>query len=469
MVLTNRTCEAINDLGIDPEPFWNGNWEPHKIGWLVAGVTALITTMLSMFTVMMHARNYYVPKEQRQIIRIVLMPLVYAIVSFFGYRFYKQYTYFSLIEVVYEALVLAAFLWLLLHYIGESSHAQRQVLLQKEKRAIPGPFCCIRFRASKPYFLHALRWSVLQYSLLRPLISVAGIITNAFGLYCPTGYSIYFSAVYLDSIDFVSISIALYGLITFYALTKELLNGKRPLAKFLAIKLIVAIVFYQGFMFSVLADHGVLKETEYWTKENIANGLDCLCVCCEMVIFAIVFMFAFTWKPYAELKSTETTSRTSAWRAILHALNFSDFIVEGGRGIVFTWHYIRGQPGTSTKRDRRNPGLDIDAAMFGDVGGFTKLDKQMFDQDLVMQNVVDQVENSSDEGISLTTTRDESGNVVESHSTLIQMTETGHWRRDGDEGKAGFTRQGDHVNVDNPSSSTSVDMSDRSDLTRQRF
>ena len=40
--------------------------------------------------------------------------------------------------------------------------------------------------------------------------------------------------------------IALYGLIVFYALTKDELKGKRPLAKFLSIKLIVMFTFYQG-------------------------------------------------------------------------------------------------------------------------------------------------------------------------------------------------------------------------------
>lgn len=58
---------------------------------------------------------------------------------------------------------------------------------------------------------------------------------------CPTAYSIYFAEVYLDSIDFVSISVALYGLIVFYALVKERLAGKQPLAKFLSIKGIGAL------------------------------------------------------------------------------------------------------------------------------------------------------------------------------------------------------------------------------------
>src|SRR5579863_4906202 len=44
-----------------------------------------------------------------------------------------------------------------------------------------------------------------------------------------------------------SSSIALYGLILFYGLTKAELAGRRPLAKFLSIKLIVMFT-YQSFM-----------------------------------------------------------------------------------------------------------------------------------------------------------------------------------------------------------------------------
>ena len=43
---------------------------------------------------------------------------------------------------------------------------------------------------------------------------------------------------------------ALYGLLIFYGLTKEELAGRKPLAKFLSIKLIVMFTFYQSFVVS---------------------------------------------------------------------------------------------------------------------------------------------------------------------------------------------------------------------------
>ena len=46
-------------------------------------------------------------------------------------------------------------------------------------------------------------------------------------------------------------SIALYGLLVFYGLTKDELKSRRPLAKFLTIKLIVMFTWYQSFVVSL--------------------------------------------------------------------------------------------------------------------------------------------------------------------------------------------------------------------------
>jgi hypothetical protein len=45
-------------------------------------------------------------------------------------------------------------------------------------------------------------------------------------------------------------SMALYGLIVFYDLTKDELAGRRPLGKFLSIKLIVFFTFVQSLLVS---------------------------------------------------------------------------------------------------------------------------------------------------------------------------------------------------------------------------
>ncbi|SCV74137.1 BQ2448_6569 [Microbotryum intermedium] len=398
MVLTNRTCPAENTAALEQSDFWDGR----------------IVTLISVF---LHARNYFVPREQRQIIRILFMPAVYGVISVCSYRWFRDYTYYELIVVIYESIVLAAFLMLLLQYIGDSTDEQREVLLEKEKKKLMVPFCCWRYRPSKPYFLHALKWSVLQCkygnetsryvkvfltenralpladSIFRPIISITGIICQALSVLCPTQYSIYYASVYLDSAFFVEavclciadlISVALYGLILFYGLVKERLAGKKPLAKFLAIKGIVMskslpppevqhsalmpfgcplVTFYQVFIFSVLQSHGVIKATEYWTAANVADGLAALCTCCEMVIFSAVFFWAFSWKPYRQARAPGQP-HTSVFKALVHSFNYADFFQAGWHGIVFTIHYILGRPETrsSSMGKKEYPGFDIDNA-----------------------------------------------------------------------------------------------------------
>ncbi|GAA5884504.1 hypothetical protein JCM6882_005280 [Rhodosporidiobolus microsporus] len=379
--LTNKTCPAENTVSRDQSDFWDGRWDAHEIGWVIAGATAAATTIITLYSVLQHALHYYNPKQQRQVIRIMWMPAVYGIVSFFSYRFFRSYTYYSVAVVAYESLVLAAFLMLLLQYIGESTDAQKAVLRDKEKQKIPFPFWCIRYRPSKPYFLHALKWSVLQYSVLRPLISITEIICQAYDVLCPTAYSIYFAEVYLDSIDFVSISVALYGLIALYDLTKEQLAGRKPLSKFLAIKFVVMLTFYQSFIFSVLESHDVIKATEYWTATNVADGLNALCICCEMVIMSIWFAFAFNWAEY-KAQAPPGAGRTNPFWGVLDSFNYWDFLVEGYSGISFLIDFIRRKPGTHAGKkererlrlarskklsDRRSLdyGLDVDAAFAG--------------------------------------------------------------------------------------------------------
>ncbi|CAD6571122.1 MAG: hypothetical protein CYPHOPRED_004307 [Cyphobasidiales sp. Tagirdzhanova-0007] len=331
--------------------FADGRWDQHKIGWLIAGLAAFFATMITLSSSYGHALNYHKPKEQRQIIRILWMPMVYAIINFFSYRFFLT---------VYESFVLMAFLALMLAYVGESSDQQMDVMKEKDKRGLPFPFGCIRFRPSKPYFLHALNASVLQYAFLRPLISIIGSICEAFDILCPQIYSPHFAEVYLDALDFVSISVALYGLIVFYTLVKERLAGQKPLAKFLCIKLIVMFTFYQDFVFDALVSHGYIKATEYWTTTNIANGLNALCTCCEMILFALLMAWAYPSREYHGLKD-QKEKRTNPLRAMLNALNFWDFVEDIWVALLFTRAYIKHEPGTHAKDVKAdNPGQQFD-------------------------------------------------------------------------------------------------------------
>ncbi|EJT98287.1 DUF300-domain-containing protein [Dacryopinax primogenitus] len=348
----NTTCPYTeNTSAVDQSTFFETNgvdWDAHRIGWVVAGSFTAVTTLVTIISVWSHCRNYTLPRHQRQIIRILYMPMVYAIISFFSYRFFRAYTYYSLIESTYEALVIAAFLLLLIQFVADKTPTldAKEALQKKSKQKLPLPFCCIRYRPTKPYFMYTLKYSVLQYCFVRPALTIAGIIAEKNGRLCQGSWSPAFASVYIDAIDFVSITIALYALIIFYMLTHDELKDKRPLWKFLSIKLIVFFTFFQGFVFDALASYGIIKATEFWTTTNIADGLNALTTCIEMLLFALMMLWAFPVKEYRQ----PGAEPTGIGRPLLDSINYYDFLYETWLSMRFFWDYIRGKPYARAKR-----------------------------------------------------------------------------------------------------------------------
>ncbi|ORY23937.1 organic solute transporter Ostalpha-domain-containing protein [Naematelia encephala] len=383
------SCPSVNAAVEGDDCFFCSDgihWDAHRIGWAVSGSCALVTTLITLFTLTMHATHYQQPAAQRQVMRVLMMPCVYSIVSFFSYRYYQQYEYYTLAETAYESITLSAFLMLLMELVSLSSsdHDIASALKEKDKRKLPFPFNCWRFRASKPYFMHTLSFSVMQYVVIRPTISIIGIICEYFDVLCPQMYSVHYAEVYLDAVDFVSISIALYGLIVFYVLCKDELKGRRPLSKFLAIKLIVFFTFYQSFLFSILQDHNVIKATEYWTSSNVADGLSALCTTVEMVLFSIYMGWAYSWTDYTN-RQLNRIQRQTGWKtyfqAIWDTINLADFLLELWFAVKFFFDFMRGKPGTRATSSKfqmtfmpdsipDNEKVQLDQLNHGRVGGW---------------------------------------------------------------------------------------------------
>ncbi|KAG8746444.1 hypothetical protein FRC10_004883 [Ceratobasidium sp. 414] len=376
------TCESENAEAVDQSSFWDEaelvivkrgmHWDAHRIGWAVSGAFALAAVLVTIVSVSRHARNYHVPKEQRQIIlpaanlvhaarirhrQLVFVPIfpgVYVSLSSSSIELSAHLgtRYYSFAVVVYEAFTISAFLLLIIQYVANTSSGKTAegALERKNKKKLPLPvsdllttFCFWRYRPTKAYFMYTIKWSVLQYVIIRPAVSIAGIVCQALGVLCQSSWSYKHPGVYLSAVDFVSISVALYGLqVLFYGLTKDELVGRRPLAKFLTIKLIVMATFYQEFVFNALQKHGVIKPTQYWTASNIADGLNALATTIEMVIFACFMMWAYPVSEYAR----PDLPKTSVGRPIIDSLNFSDFAIEIWGSLRFFWDSALRKPHT---------------------------------------------------------------------------------------------------------------------------
>ncbi|EMD36088.1 hypothetical protein CERSUDRAFT_115994 [Gelatoporia subvermispora B] len=344
-MVNSTLCPSDNSQAVEQDSFWSANgvnWDAHRIGWVIAGACAAATVILTIINVTQHCLHYTNRAEQRQILRVLYMPAVYAVISFFSYRYFRSYTYYDLIECAYESVTLSAFLLLLIEFVAATAagHNVDNAIARKDKHKMPIPFCCWRYRPTKAYFMYTLKWSVLQYVIVRPVLSIVGIICQHYGVLCESGpWSFKTANAYIEVIDAASITIALYGLIIFYSLTKDELKGRRPLSKFLSIKLIVMLTFYQSLVFDALEGR-VIHATQYWTETNIADGLNALAVCIEMVFFSAFMMWAYSPSEY----KIPGQPKTSIGRPLLDSINYSDFAVEIAGSVKFFVDYFTGKP-----------------------------------------------------------------------------------------------------------------------------
>lgn len=109
----------------------------------------------------------------------------------------------------------------------------------------------------------------------------------------------------------------------------------------------------------------MIHATQYWTETNIADGLNALAICIEMVIFSAFMMYAYSWKEYTKVKGA---TRYGAGRALWDSINYctshcthhsvacshtcptADFAHEIAGSIKFFIDYARGKPGTHGPR-----------------------------------------------------------------------------------------------------------------------
>ncbi|KAJ2140717.1 hypothetical protein IW142_005258 [Coemansia sp. RSA 564] len=349
---------------------WN-QFDAHKVGWIIAGTFALAATIISGLHIAAHLKHYTIPRQQRHIVRIILMIPIYSIISFLSYRFYREAPYYTAVRDCYEAFAIAAFYMLLLQYIGDSSTAQKQQMLDKRGLKWTFPFNCFVINPSHRRTFDLLKWGILQYVVISPLNTIVTIIAHANGVFCPDSMRPRYAHLWVAIIDFISISVAMYALVSLYRVIKDDISDQKPFLKFIAIKAIVFLTFWEGFIISWLGSNNihVIKGTKYWTKDNVVDGLTALVICIEMVLFAALFIKAFPVTPFMR---PEGTHRTPMRRAFIDSLNFGDFFLE-------IWYLMRWM--VSPLTHRRPQELDTEKGRFDrmDINGAVRYNtnKQM--------------------------------------------------------------------------------------------
>ncbi|KAF8578642.1 hypothetical protein K439DRAFT_1361661 [Ramaria rubella] len=341
-------CPENSFLGPTWDSFWNQVRLPHctygdsqhRIGWVVSGGCTILTTLITIYSVFTHARNYHNRDEQRQIMRILWMPAVYAIIAFFSYGFFRSYSYYLVVGAgMHKAVGISAFLLLLVESL--SKRGTEGVGNRRRKQPLPFPLCCWRYRPTNPYFMDTIKCCVFQYIVIRLAENLVGVVAKYFNILCSNfWWSPKYAQFYLNIVDFITFSIAYYGLDLFYSLIHHKLHGRKPLAKCVSIQGTFIIFLIETFWTRLLLLGIMYDCTELWTATNITDGLSALATSVQMVFFAGLMQWSYNVSEYANegLGKTNIVQPLLDWCSWSTADLFSEiwscfkFLVDSNQG-----------------------------------------------------------------------------------------------------------------------------------------
>ncbi|KAK0504536.1 organic solute transporter Ostalpha-domain-containing protein [Armillaria luteobubalina] len=348
-----------------PSLLQNGNlvFQAHHVGWIVATSFTLVAMATSFWLIIKHLQWYTNKREQRYIVRILLLVPIYAVISLASYFFWNHSTPLLLVRDCYESTVLTSFFYLLLNYLSPDPDEQRAIfmkvglsreadakarLAREEPKRWVFPLGSVKWKPSDGlYFLQSMKWGVLQYCVVRPLTTLAAVILDYMGLYCEESYGLGWGHIYIVVIVSLSVTIAMYCLIQLYVPVAEILRPHRPLLKLFAIKAVVFLTFWQATFLSILTMFGVVKNTKYMTASDINIGIGALLETFEMMLFGFLHIRAFTYKDYRPFHDPESKdsppSRTPILRSLGHAMDFRETFREIWQGCVYMWDKMRGR------------------------------------------------------------------------------------------------------------------------------
>ncbi|KAE8630222.1 hypothetical protein XENTR_v10000737 [Xenopus tropicalis] len=273
----------------------------HTKAWFIAGIFVLMTIPISLWGILQHLVHYTQPELQKPIIRILWMVPIYSVDSWIALKYPDIAIYVDTCRECYEAYVIYNFMIFLLNYLTNRCPNLALVLEAKDQQRHLPPLCCCPPWAMGDVLLFRCKLGVLQYTVVRPVTTVIALICQLTGVYGEGDFSVKNAWTYLVIINNVSQVFAMYCLVLFYKVLKEELNPIQPVGKFLCVKMVVFVSFWQAVFIAILVKAGVISNTWEWKKvQDVATGLQDFIICVEMFLAAVAHHFSFTYKPYVQ-------------------------------------------------------------------------------------------------------------------------------------------------------------------------
>ncbi|RMX66234.1 hypothetical protein DD238_004207 [Peronospora effusa] len=271
-----------------------------RLVWAIAGVFVIASIVSSVLLIRSHLNHFTQPIVQSKIIGILWMVPIYALDSWLSLRFKDAALYLDLMRDSYEGYVIYLFLALLAAYLGGNS-TERVIHIINQVPNLDHPWPLNRW--FKPIqmgsgFLRDCKLATIQFVVVKPMMAFVAIVLRLNNLYDQGNFSVKNGYLYTSFVVNASITYAFYYLVLFYLALGTQLAAYNPVPKFLCIKVVLFLSFWQSVVLAFLSRFQLIHKLGSWSVENITTGIQNLLICFEMFLVTLAHQWAFSYQPY---------------------------------------------------------------------------------------------------------------------------------------------------------------------------
>lgn len=280
----------------------------------IAGTFTLLSCLVTTFHMTAHLRKMNQPFVQRKILAILWMSPIYGVTSFLCLILPPSAE--PIMEIVkdfYESYVIYQFLGFLIAVLGRGDREAVVRSLALHADHLRRPYKCLNclFHPRPEEGDEAMANAVLlecqvlamQFVFFRPATSIIGFVLHAVGAGVNDGSTwsyLYSPQFFLLMIQNVSVFLAFSGLLKFYHAVRDDLAWCQPFAKFMTIKGVVFMTFWQGLAIRLIfhfnqnnSDNENEEEEDSTSDSNTATSIQHILICMEMLFFSVAHFCVF--------------------------------------------------------------------------------------------------------------------------------------------------------------------------------
>eukprot|EP00730_Choanoeca_flexa_P014192 TRINITY_DN6114_c0_g1_i2.p1 TRINITY_DN6114_c0_g1~~TRINITY_DN6114_c0_g1_i2.p1 ORF type:complete len:395 (+),score=80.70 TRINITY_DN6114_c0_g1_i2:179-1363(+) len=274
------------------------SWVLSEATWAVSGVFALLSLVITCHQIYMHLYYWSKPEYQKWIVRILIMVPVYSFASWLSLKFFDASLYFDAVRDCYEAFVIYSFLSLCFAYLGGEAAVVHALTGRFHKPQVITLTCCVKPFPYNITFLRLCKKCVLQFCFIKPATSLVTIILEAYGLFAEGDLDPSRGYLWCAILYNLSIFLAMLALLWFYKATADLLKPHKPVLKFLIVKSVIFLAFWQGMGLSIAEGLGSFSNETEAEPGELSGAYQNFFICVEMFFVSILHLKAFSVEPF---------------------------------------------------------------------------------------------------------------------------------------------------------------------------